>query len=321
MASAARVGPPAWFVVTSHGWSASHWLAFNLSRHPLIACVHSSAALPADRDEPYDVSDLLARKDFTRIFAMIAQFRAGYGARGVIRPGDLYRPMESQCDARLLGSVHTFRLRDLPAMGANLDPQDRDLRIVNLIRHPVNLVNSGAGQFELTFRLDLNELQWITRRIVETGLEVFERIAARHSLYPGDPEVLSFFGACVTLKGLAADFVARDTLVGQGLATYAGSIRQEDVTRDPAVFGDLVHRLGAGAVDCPQAYLREVFADPRRNIHNPRVRPTDAAALFADWAPWQQEAFAFCLDFFGLRSFYQAEGYNLAMVPPGEDAA
>ncbi|AXQ95761.1 hypothetical protein D0Z66_18740 [Cereibacter sphaeroides] len=313
--------PAAWFIVTSHGWSASHWLAHNLSRHPRVACVHSSAALPGDRDEPYDVSELLARKDFATIFAMLAQFRAGYGARGVMRPADLYRPMEAQGDARLIGSVHTFRLRDLPGMVSDLSPPDRNLRIVNLIRHPVNLVNSGAGQFELTFRLDLNELQWITRRIVETGLETFERIAARHQLFPGDPEVLSFFGACVTLKGLAADFAARDALLGHGLAGYAGSLRQEDVTREPAVFRDLVHRLGDGAVGCPSAYLDLVFADSRRNVHNARRRPTDPSALFADWAPWQQEAFAFCLDTFGLRAPYEAEGYDLSMVPPGQTFA
>lgn len=317
-----RASPaPAWFIVTSHGWSASHWLAHNLSRHPQIACLHSSAALPADQDEPYDVSELLARQDFARIFAMLAQFRAGYGARGITRPADLYRPLEAQGAARLLGSVHTFRLRDLPAIAPDLEPPDRTLRIVNLIRHPVNLVNSGAGQFELTFRLDLNELQWITRRIVETGLDSFERIAARHRIYPGDPEVLAFFGACVTLRGLAADFAARDRLLEQGLTSYAGSVRQEDVTRDPAVFRDLVARLGGGALPCPEAYLDRVFADSRRNVHNARPRPTDPAALFADWAPWQQEAFAFCLDAFGLRPLYQAEGYALEMVPPGKEFA
>lgn len=307
-------------MVTSHGWSASHWLAFNLARHPMIACVHSSAALPADRDEPYDVSDLIARKDFTRIFQMIAGFRTGYGDRGTRRPADLYRPMEKQA-LRLIGSVHTFRLRDLPVMIDDLSPPDRRLTIVNLIRHPVNLVNSGAGQFELTFRLDLNELQWVTRRIVDTGLDAFERIAARHNLYPGDLEVLSFFGACVTLQGLAADFAARDRLLRQGLANYAGFIRQEDITRDPVLFHDLVTRLGAGDVECPPDYLLAVFSDTVRNAHNPRALPKDAGALFDAWLPWQQEAFAFCLDHFGLRQPYQAEGYDLSMVPPGRVAA
>ncbi|ADE85992.1 hypothetical protein [Rhodobacter capsulatus] len=314
-------GPPAWFIVTSHGWSASHWLAHNLTRHPQIACLHSSAALPADQPEPYDIAELMARQDYARLFALIAQFRAGYGTRATTPPADLYRPLEARTDARLIGSVHSFRLRDLPALAPDLTPPDRGLRIVNLIRHPVNLVNSGAGQFELTFRLDLNELQWITRRIVETGLDSFERIAARHRICPGDPEVLAFFGACVTLRGLAADFAARDRLRELGLSGYAGSVRQEDVTRDPAVFRDLLTRLGPGAVDCPQAYLDQVFADPRRNVHNARPRPTDPAALFADWAPWQQEAFAFCLDAFGLRAPYQAEGYALEMVPPGKDLA
>ncbi|WP_097070961.1 hypothetical protein [Rhodobacter maris] len=312
---------PNWFIVTSHGWSASHWLAHNLNRHPKIVCLHSSAALLADQHEPYDLTELLARKDFTRIFAMLARFRAGYDARAILRPADLYLPFEAQGDARLIGSVHTFRLRDLPGLAADLTRLNRKLRIVNLIRHPVNLVNSGAGQFELSFRLDLNELHWITRRIADTGLAVFERIAARHGLYPGDLEVLSFFGACVTLRGLAADFAARDTLLEQGVAAFAGSVRQEDVTRDPETFRALLDRLGGGVIDSSDAYLDSVFADSKRNIHNARPRPTEPAALFADWAPWQQEAFAFCLDIFGLRPLYQAEGYDLEMVPPGENVA
>ncbi|MAU97485.1 MAG: hypothetical protein CMP81_16620 [Fulvimarina sp.] len=311
---------PRWFIVSSHGWSASHWLAFNLARHPQIMCVHSSAALPADRGEPYDVSALLARKDFATIFAMIAQFRKGYVARGTLRPADLFRRMELEsCGRPLLGSVHTFRLRDLPRLAAELDPPERSLRIVNLIRHPVNLVNSGAGQYELTFRLDLNELQWVARRVVDTGLDAFEQIAARHGLYPGDLEVLSFFGACATLKGLAEDFAARDALVARGVASYAGSVRQEDVTREPEIFRDLVARLGAGAVDCPEDYLGDVFSDARRNVHNARNGPTEPTALFEQWAPWQQEAFAFCLDRFDLRKPYLAEGYDLGMVPSWKD--
>ncbi len=313
---------PRWFIVSSHGWSASHWLAFNLARHPQIMCVHSSAALPADRHEPYDVSELLARKDFATIFAMLAKFREGYAARGTLHPADLYRRMENESRGRpLIGSVHTFRLRDLPRVAAELDPPERSLRIVNLIRHPVNLVNSGAGQYELTFRLDLNELQWVARRIVETGLDAFEQIAARHGLYPGDLEVLSFFGACATLKGLAEDFAARDALLAEGVAGYAGSVRQEDVTREPAVFRDMVDRLGAGAVDCSEAYLGEVFSDARRNVHNARSAPTEPAALFEHWAPWQREAFAFCLDRFALRAPYSAEGYELDMVPLWKDIA
>jgi hypothetical protein len=226
--------------------------------------------------------------------------------------------MEANDNACLLGSVHTFRLRDLPGMVADLDPPDRGLRIVNLLRHPVNLVNSGAGQFELTFRLDLNELHWVTRRVVETGLAAFEKISARHGLFPGDLEVLSFFGACATLKGLAEDFAARDMLLDRGVASFAGSVLQEDVTRQPAAFSELVQRLGAGSVTCPEDYLHAVFADPGgRNVHNRRALPTDPAALFALWAPWQQEAFAFCLDAFKLRAPYEAEGYDLSMVPAG----
>ncbi len=312
---------PAWFIVTSHGWSASHWLAYNLARHPQIACLHSSAACPADQDEPYDVTDLIARNDFARVFELVAGFRSGYADRGTRRPADLYRPMEVQSTARLIGSVHTFRLRDLPAMTVDLSPPDRRLTIVNLIRHPVNLVNSGAGQFELTFRLDLNELQWVTRRIVDTGLKAFERIAARHKLYPGDLEVLSFFGACATLQGLAADFTARDRLLAQPSANYAGFVRQEDITRDPTEFHDLVDRLSCGSVDCPPDYLQAVFADRRRNTHNSRALPRAASALFQAWLPWQQEAFAFCLDHFGLRPLYEAEGYDLSMVPPGLETA
>lgn len=321
MGSGVAIENPAWFIVTSHGWSASQWLAFNLARHPQIACVHSSAALPADRSDPYDVSDLLARKEFERVFELIATLRAGYGTRGITRPADLYRPIETRSAARLIGSVHTYRLRDLPGMIADLAPPDRRLRIVNLIRHAINLVNSGAGQFGLTFRLDLNELQWVAKRIVDTGLATFERIAARHGLYPGDLEVLSFFAACATLQGPAADFIAGDTLLEQGLTNYVGSVRQEHVTRDPAVLRDLVDRLSSGSVNCPPEYLEAVIGDSPRNIHNSRVLPKDAAALFAAWQPWQQEAFAFCLDHFNLRKRYRSEGYDLSMVPPGLDAA
>lgn len=308
-------GGKSWFIVTSHGWSASHWLAYNLNRHPKITCLHSSAALIADVDEPYDPRLILEQGDFRSIFNQIEELRQGYRDRKTRAPIDLYREAEKFHPADMVGSVHTFRLRDLPNLQGQLLPTERPLRIANLLRHPVNLVNSGFGQFSLSLRLDLNELMWVAKRIVDAGLPAFEGISARHGIYPGDIDPLCFLAACVTLRGLAEDFAARDTLVQDGAVNYLGTIRKEDVTRDPEVLATWIERLNGSPLPTAETYFQDVYADGKRNVHNHQDQQEDPREIFFQWSKWQQEVFSYCIDHYNLRPLYTAEGYDLTMLP------
>ena len=54
-----------YFIITSHGWSGSNWLAYNLNLHPQITCGHSGAAIIAG--DPNYINFLGLKKNFKKI--------------------------------------------------------------------------------------------------------------------------------------------------------------------------------------------------------------------------------------------------------------
>lgn len=301
-----------WFVVTSHGWSASHWLAYSLNSHSDITCAHSSAAILAESPEPFDVTEQLKGRRLDEIYPRLRELRDGYAARAVRSPDALCSALEQRHPARLVGSVHTFRLRDLPGFADRIAAAGRPIRVANLLRDPVSLVNSGYGQFRLSLRLDLNEAAWTLKRIVAAGLEPIEDICARHGVFPGDFEPLCFLAACVALRGLAEDFAARDEIIGLDGVTYLGTIRMEDVTRHPACLAAWIERLDGRPWQVAPGYLEAVYGGGPTNGHRAVPGPLDADGIAASWTAWQREIFAFYLKRFSLIAPYRAEGYELS---------
>jgi hypothetical protein len=69
---------PRRFLIANHGWSGSYWLAHVLHDLPGIACVHSSAALPAAENDPYAIDAILSQGALDDVYARLGVLRAGY---------------------------------------------------------------------------------------------------------------------------------------------------------------------------------------------------------------------------------------------------
>lgn len=282
------------FILTCHGWSASKWVAYALNLHPDIACGHSSAALLAD--------DTCHQDD--NLGPLIPGLRAGYTRRQSVPLADIYAGLSAQKPARFTGTVHTYRLRDLPIQAARFPPAP-GIRVMNLVRHPLDLVISGAGQFRALFQTDLNELAWTVSKLVDQGLDLVEAICDRHGRAPGERDELCFFSACIVLGSLRLDIDA-EAKVRDGPWAYLGPVCMEDVTTNPVAFAKLVKALTGTRADT--SYLSAVFAQTRINRH---------ARMRAGWetlAPWQREAFAAFFDRFDLRAAYEAMGYEFRFL-------
>jgi len=284
------------FLLTSHGWSASKWVAYALNLHPDITCGHSSAALLADDTAHQD--DNLA--------PLIPGLRAGYTRRQSVALSEIYAALSAKAPARFTGTVHTYRLRDLPVQAQHFPPAP-GIPVMNLVRHPLDLVVSGAGQFDTLFRTDLNELAWTVRKLVDLGLDLVETICKRHGLAPGGHAVLCFFSACVVLGSLRLDLDA-EAHVRAGPWDYKGPVRMEAVTQDRAAFAALVH--GLTGIEATPDYLDVVFAQSRINRHD----RGPARDRWATLAPWQREAFAAFLSRFDLQAPYEAMGYEFRFL-------
>jgi hypothetical protein len=295
-----------YFIVTSHGWSASNWVAYSLHLNPDITCAHSSAAIIADNPTRFDGEGLQEN---------LRDLRRGYIERQNKPIDQLYDGLHQQRPAPLVGTVHTYRLRDLPVQESRFGSGNRQYRTVNLVRHPLDLVLSGYGQFLKLFRIDLNEYAWTLRKIVDQALDIAEAICRRHGLMPGDYEVLCFFGACITLGSLRLDLDALEDIKenGDNRWGYRGTVRMEDVTQSSKAFADLVNLISDRADLVDDKYLDSVFRSGPINVHK-LGNHGNTERSWAALADWQKEAFQAFLERFPIRESYQDLSYDFSFL-------
>ena len=313
------------FLIASHGWSGSYWLAHVLHAQPGIACVHSSAALPADAADPYSLDAILEKGTLADVYARLEVFRNGYRDRATRRPSELCDDVAERFpEAALVGSVHTFRMRDLSNAFDDLGAaglHEDAISVANLLRHPVTLVQSGYGQFRDSMGIDLNEHAWVARRVIETDLHGFEAISARHGVRPGTFDALSFLGACCALVGPARDFGAAQSLAERADVRWLGHMQMERIVSEPDHLAAWIDRLSGGALQMSPEGLAAMNSGSGRNRHNRASGGGTVEEVLAGWSDWQRDVFIHCLDLFALRAPYAEAGYDLSMVPhPGANA-
>ena len=292
------------FIVTCHGWSASNWTAHSLNLHNTVLCTHSARNVPADD------KDLQSNKNLKK---HINQLQKGYALRQNRSLDDIYDEIESFGENKNYGSVHVIRLRDIPVIHKKYGSPNRPFKIANVVRHPVDLVWSGFGQFKDLFRYDINELYWTTGKVVRSGLEFVNELSRKYNFNAGDFEYLAFLGACAVLESLKFDLDAYQNIDQVEKLDYVGTYRMEDLTKDPEYFKGFFESLLPDENADP-LYLQSVFNTGQINKHkhdNKKLTPEERYDTFEEW---QKEAFHYFFDKFGLFDGYSSFGYELEFM-------
>ena len=119
------------FLVTSPGYTATKWLAWALNEHPSIHCTHSAGVEPTDHDYSLAELDELVEEKF--------------GTRDDTPLEAFLERLESEApDAHAVGNVHRYNLTALGRNQARFQ-SERAVRVINLVRHPVDWVASGTA--------------------------------------------------------------------------------------------------------------------------------------------------------------------------------
>lgn len=306
--------PPHRFLITSHGCSASNWLAYVLNQHHDIVCAHSSAAIIASDRAEVDVNEILRIEGLPGIYRKLEMIRSGYQNRSRQSLEKVFVSLETQLPARLYGLVHTFRLRDLPTQSQDFEMHFRPLPVANLIRHPIDLVQSLCGQFLETFRFDILDFQWTVKKIIDNAQDIVEELSAEHGFFPGDYDALCFLGACVCMTGLQQDIEATPFAQNSDNFDFLGTIRCEDITTDPEVLKFWVEQLSAKSVRADQDYLEACYRTGHVNRHNRDSTAKTSREKFETWRPWQKDAFTRIFARLAIRSHYEDQGYDFDML-------
>ncbi len=295
-----------YFIVTCHGCSASNWVAYTLNLHPKIACAHGSTATIATDPTQWDGDDLHHE---------LAKLRRGQQRQVACSIDERYDELEAQKTAPFVGSVHTYRLRDLSQQSERFPHIRRRFRTVNLIRHPLDLVVSGHGLFQKAFRINLEEFSWTLRKVVVQGLDIVESVSDRYKLAPGDYDNLCFFSACIMLGSLRLDLDAMQKLQGRDIAPwhYHGVVRMEDVTSSPAAFSELLRTISGQEDLATTEHLNRVFQTGKINTHKQAAKQ-GTLQRWLDLSQWRREAFRLFLERFELRESYEKFGYDFSFL-------
>ncbi|MEM8488068.1 MAG: hypothetical protein AAF564_21135 [Bacteroidota bacterium] len=292
---------PRRFIYTSHGWSASNWLAFALNLHPDIVCSHSARNMLADKKNMNSNANLKAH---------LAQLHKGYVSRQERSFDAAYAEIEDMGTAVMYGSVHVYRLRDLPVVFKKFGQPADAYNVLNLVRHPVSLVWSGYGQFKDLFRYDLNELHWTSGKVLREGGSFLYDLAAEYDLNIGELDNLAFLGACAVLGSLRLDLNALPHLAEMPGITFHGHTCMEQVTTAPAVLATAIQTLSDDTLVADETYLDAVYEAGVINEHKKDRNKFDASARFDQFFDWQVAAFKFFFSKYNLQPAYEALGYN-----------
>lgn len=288
------------FIVTCHGWSASNWLAYILNQNKDIIASHSAANL-LDEKLSNDIKDKL--KDF----------HDGYKNRQNRPIDESYDFIESHGNVEYYGSVHLYRLRDLPVQYDKFGNSKRKFNVVNLIRNPIDLVWSGYGQFKDLFKTDINELYWTTGKVLEDKDFIYH-LNDKYDLLVGDYENLAFIGAARVLGSLRLDLNAMYEIQNIPFINYLGEVKMEEVTTRPGILRNLVLKLTNNEIEVNEEYLDDIYKIGQINKHKQDNKKLTSKERFESLKDWQKETLRYYLNKYEIIKPYQEFGYDLSFI-------
>jgi hypothetical protein len=291
-----------YFLVTSPGYTATKWFAWSLARHPAVYCNHSAGSERLTGD--YDAVEL----------ARLAEEKLGQRDR---QPLDAFfeRLAGVSGAATVAGNVHRYNLsalnRNLERFGAA-----RPFDAVNLVRHPLPWVASGARQLARAFQ-GSPRVRSRLRSHQQCHAAMYRTLGAPPSL---DAEELAFCYLCGRLPQLVAE--VRDPSIRH--------VRMEDLTTKAWVWSDVTRQLTGLELAVTDAHVRQVFA--RGPIHRHRDDGRTPTRVGDDWPAWRRRVFRHWVERSGIVGAYRALGYDVdeatrrwstprsdASTPPSED--
>lgn len=287
---------PRYFAVTSPGLSATRWLARVLASHPDVFVAHGKHQLDdvargnfaRDRDHAHQASlehgnDLADFYESHSLEAVLSRYRA-------VKPG-----------AKAWGCVHTYTLDSLLRATGSAKAL-AELRVWNLLRHPVNYI---ASHESLVRAAECHPALYslYVERVFPQALSAFPELylASCPDLKAFFTFVVSVFGAANQLPDLAYYPGFRHVRM-EALTTSADLLQQvcEDLTGLPYAPDALESFVRLGAI----------------NSHR-RSGPSNPEAIARSWSPWQWDVLAVMLPE-TLLACFGANGYDVAMLQAPE---
>ncbi|MBU2878011.1 hypothetical protein [Aliiglaciecola lipolytica] len=294
------------FIVTSHGWSASNWVAHSLNLNEKILCTHSARNALANDAQIHNRDNFIKN---------LSNFHEGYLNRQESSLDGFYQYIESLGNSDYYGSVHLLRLRDIPILYRKYGPPSRNFKIANLVRNPVDLVWSGYGQLQDLFLFDINELYWTLDKIISEGKNFTYSLIEKYQINIGEYKYLAFIGACAILSSIKKDCDAYE-LIDRNKTNidFIGTFTMESITQERESFKQMLSKLTDNSALTSVDYLDKVFGEGEINRHKKDSKKITSRERYNSFEPWQKDTFNYFFKKFDLRSKYESFGYDFSYI-------
>lgn len=293
------------FIVASHGWSGSNWLAYALNLNEHILCTHSARNILANDTAMHSNKNL--KKN-------IRDFHKGYVSRQAFSIQDTYDKIIQLGYSEFYGSVHVLRLRDIPVINQKFGLPQEKYNLINLVRHPIDLVWSGYGQFKDLFRFDINELYWTLGKILNESKEFVYNIGDKYKINIGEIDHLAFIGAACVLGSLQKDFNVINEIKTYEKIDYLGIIKMEKITSNKNYFQSILLQLTNNQLIIQDSYLKKVFNTGKVNVHRHDKVKLNPKERYNSLENWQKEVLNFYLDKYQIVKEYHSYGYDFSFL-------
>jgi hypothetical protein len=324
---------PAYFLVSSCGFSGSIWLAGSLNLHDAVCAtvgidnpVESFSYCSIHKDAAYfndNAGAALSAYGFTnRAHPLIAGFKATLDAHGVDMPiRDLARLpwyvleelelVPAIAPYRVLGNVHGTTLWHLHQ--AHLADPDflkgRQVVVVDLIRHPVPRTEA-AIKAVITFHVAELDSR-ISEFLHENAAECLA-LERRYSIDFSEPRPRAALH--VFRQGTQNDLWAYEIRE----YAHAPRILLERLQDDRDYFAHVFFTLTQGRLSADTTYLDRVFAPENlvsgRQSGEKHARAPRAREQYDLWSPFERAEFARVTERANLPRLYFPYGYDLSFV-------
>lgn len=293
--STAHSNKDAYFLITSHGQTATRWLATVLNTHPEIFCTHGYSyppQAPDAHDLTHDEKTKIAEISAARFWKLSIH--------------DFIYELKSSTSKKYIGNVHAYMYGYLmdSLKPWNLFNIQESLKIMNMVRHPVTRIESAfkcwsAGQTETSTS------SFVDNDFYNRCTHITDYLSQKHNISYNVTE--RFF----TVALLQAEDIAKDVLRAKNDDIF--QVAFEDITTKTDTLVKIIQTISNGDLTLTTEQARSMLSTQALNKHNNNGRSSPAAQYEA-WQPWQQDAFKFICEAHNLPELYSGFGYDFTFI-------
>lgn len=290
----ARIKKRNYFLITSSGQMGTFWLASQLNKHPDIFCSHSydrpawgaeGAPLRGEEGERqrYIIKEFLAKMPLKKFFAENA--RVSFKS--------------------YVGNVHAYKIDR--ALELREKEKLFNVKIVNLIRHPITRINSLVNcihneWYDYGY---VDHLAFVPKLYIDQGRKVIQDCLPRMVDEFDDSLQKQFF----IVSALLEKRTALELAIAEKHAIP--SFRYEDITSSKEILTQLVKEVSDETLIKNYDWISNDVTYKKLNSHSQSAYQS-TQAIFDGWEPWKKEIYRYIASD-NIFNVYKQDYYNFTI--------